>query len=354
MQKQYGCKKTGSRIGVLLAQVGTPDAPTKGALRSYLKQFLSDRRVIEVNRALWWCILNGIILNTRPKRSAKLYARIWTKNGSPLLTITRSQAEHVAQILSQDGSIVHCEIGMRVGNPSLESAIDSLIEKGCDKLLLFPMYPQYSAATTASAFDAVFPHLLKKRSVPTLKVVSPYYNRKEYIDALVATFQDYWSAKSVKPEKLVLSYHGVPLSYVDKGDPYCCQCVETTQHFIARSGIDPKMVIHTFQSRFGKDPWLNPYTDETLIKLAKDGIKTVAVMCPGFTADCLETIDEIGTEAREAFEHAGGESLELLPCINDHPVWMAGMASIIKEELAPWMSSSLLEPYCVECPVQRP
>lgn len=349
MQVSYGCRQTPSKIGVLIAQLGTPDAPTPSALKRYLKQFLSDPRVIEVNKYLWWFILNGIILNTRPKRSAQLYARVWTDKGSPLLLLSESQAQKCREGLARNGIEVECIVGMRYGNPSLESAVDTLIDRGCDRILLFPMYPQYAAATTASSYDAVFAHLLKKRSVPTLKVLAPYFNRVEYIDALVSRFREYWNAQTIKPERIILSYHGVPLEYVRKGDPYCCQCRETTAHFIQRSGLNPEIVVHTYQSRFGKDPWINPYTDETLESLARQGVKHVAVMCPGFTADCLETIDEIGHEAKETFIHAGGESLSLIPCVNDHQDWIAGMISLIREELAPWISSKILSPACNAC-----
>lgn len=353
MKSAYGCRTNSASVGVLLAQLGTPEAPTKAALRPYLKQFLSDRRVIEVNPVLWWGILNGIILNTRPKRSAKLYSRIWTDKGSPLFVTTQMQAQKCKERLEGQGIHYEFAVGMRYGQPSLESAVDELIAKGCSRILLFPMYPQYSASTTASTYDAVFPHLLKRRVVPTLKVVDAYYNRKSFINSLVARMNEFYSAATPRPERLILSYHGVPISYVDKGDTYCCQCVETTQLFIKASGMNANEVIHTFQSRFGKEPWLNPYTDVTIEKLAQEGIKHLAVMCPGFTADCLETLDEIGNEARELFQEHGGDTLRLIPCVNDHPVWIEAMAKIILEETTSWRSDDSLPGCYAACPVDR-
>ncbi len=351
MKNGYGCRKNLSGVGVLLAQLGTPKAPTKEALRPYLKQFLSDKRVIESNPALWWVILHGIVLRTRPKRSAKLYSRIWTEKGSPLLVTTNAQAEKCRDKLNGAGLKYEVVVGMRYGQPSLETAIDELIDNGCSRILLFPMYPQYCAATTASTYDVVFNHLLKRRVVPTLKVVDAYYNRKSYINSLVARMNEFYSQASPRPERLVLSYHGIPLKYIEKGDPYCCQCTETTQLFLKATGMREGEVIHTYQSRFGRDPWLTPYTDETIDALAKEGVKHIALMCPGFTADCLETLDELGNEAREAFIKLGGESLKLIPCVNDHPVWIDAMTKIIIEETTSWRSEDILSGCFAPCPL---
>jgi ferrochelatase len=349
----FGCKKNHDGIGILISNLGTPDAPTKQALRPYLKQFLSDKRVIELNPVLWWIILNGIVLNTRPKKSAKAYASIWTDEGSPLMATTNKQAAAVRERLSNENINFEVAVGMRYGKPSLESAVDQLIEKGCRRILLFPMYPQYAGATTASTYDAVFKHLLTKREVPTLKVVEPYYNRHFYIDALVARYKEYLETVDAPPEKVLLSYHGVPVRYVDNGDPYCCQCVETTQYFAKAAGLSPDQIVHTFQSRFGNEVWLNPYTDKTVEKLAKEGTKRLAVMCPAFIADCLETLEEIGEEAKEDFLHHGGEQFDLIPCVNDHPTWIDGMVQVIKEETQSWTKNDRFHAACMACPVDR-
>lgn len=357
MNKQncsFGCRGSKDRIGVVLAQLGTPDAPRYMALRRYLKQFLSDRRVIEVNRVLWWFLLNGIILVTRPYRSARLYKRIWTSDGSPLLSITKKQARGVFERLSKEYPNVEVKFGMRYGTPSLESAIDALIEKGCSKILLFPMYPQYAAATTASTYDAIFPHILKRRWVPTLRVAEPYFAHPRYVQAQAEIINEHLAGLSWKPERLVLSYHGVPQKYVAKGDPYCCQCVETTAALRPLLRMNAEEVIHTFQSRFGRDPWLTPYTDETLESLGHSGVKKIAVVAPGFTADCLETLDELGNEGHEEFEKAGGEQYSVVPCLNDHVAWLDGMTAIIKEELGSWLSGEArsASDCAITCPVK--
>jgi ferrochelatase len=349
---EFGCRGSKDKVGVLLAQLGTPESPTAGALRPYLRQFLSDRRVIEVNRVLWWVLLNCVILVTRPFRSARLYKRIWGEDGSPLLTITRKQANGVRERLQQQYPHVEVEFGMRYGSPSLESGVDALIAKGCSKILLFPMYPQYAAATSASTYDAVFPHLLKRRWVPTLRVAEPYYQHPRYVAAQAEIINDHLAKLPWKPEYLVLSYHGVPEKYVTKGDPYCCQCVETTAALTPRLNLAPDRVIHTFQSRFGRDPWLTPYTDETFEALGHAGVKKIAVVAPGFTADCLETLDELGNEGHEQFEEAGGEQYSVIPCLNDHAVWLEGLTAIIKEELGSWLEGEARRVH--ECEIRCP
>ena len=353
MITKYGCKTNHEEIGIIISNLGTPAAPTKQALRPYLKQFLSDRRVIEINPILWWIILNGIVLNIRPAKSAKAYASVWTEDGSPLLATTKKQAKGAEKILKEQGINLHFAVGMRYGNPSLEKAVDELIEKGCSRILLFPMYPQYSAATTGSTYDAVFKHLLKRRKVPSLKVVEPYFNYKSYIQSLADVYKESVDKLEIKPEKLILSYHGVPISYVDKGDPYCCQCVETTQYFKKLTGLSDDHVVHTFQSRFGNEVWLNPYTDKTVEKLAHEGIKHLAVMCPAFTADCLETLEEIGEEAKEEFLHNGGETFNLIPCVNDHSSYLNMMAEIIKAETQTWRQTDIYSGVCLKCPADR-
>ena len=348
----FGCRGNQDRVGVLIAQLGTPDAPTPSALKKYLSQFLWDPRVIEVNRPLWWCILNGFILNTRPKRSAKLYERIWTENGSPLLTFTASLTEKLTKQLHSDGRNVEVAFGMRYGSPSIELAIDSLIKKGCSKILLFPMYPQYAAATTASTYDAVFKHLLKRRWVPTLRVAEPFCRNTVYLNSLANSInshlQSYPAGK--EPERLVFSYHGIPEKYVEKGDPYCCMCTESTEALKPYLKIDASKIVHTYQSKFGRDPWLVPYTDVTLGGLAREGVKRIAVVCPGFTTDCLETIDEMGHEGSKLFKSLGGEELTLIPCLNDQQHWIEALSKIVVSELGTWVSNSACNSK-VACPI---
>lgn len=352
MNQRFGCRGESERIGVIVAQLGTPDAPTPRALRTYLRQFLSDPRVIEVPRVLWWFILNCIILVFRPRRSAALYKRVWTPEGSPLLRITERQVNGLSGKLATPDALVEVMVGMRIGNPSIESAIDALCAKGCDKILLFPMFPQYSGATTASVYDAVFPHLLKRRRVPTLRVVDPYYRHPAYLNALAATINRSLASMAEPPERLLLSFHGVPQSYVKKGDSYCCHCTETATALIPLLNMPKDKILQTFQSRFGKDPWLTPYTDETVKGLAEQGIKRIAVACPGFPADCLETLDELGTEAAHLFKEHGGEDLHLIPCLNDSPEWIDAMAVIARETMHTWINPNTGPACCgVKCPV---
>lgn len=340
-KESFGCRGNQDKIGVLIAQLGTPDEPTGRALRPYLKRFLGDPRIIEKPRWLWWLILNGIILNVRPKRSAALYARIWSPEyGSPLLHYTKRAAEVISERMRAVHPTIEVAFGMRYSSPTLEDAVDDLVARGCSKILLFNMYPQYSATTVATNYDAVFRHMLKRRNVPTLRVAEPYYAHAEYVDALAATINESLAKMDTPPEKLVFSYHGIPEEYVEKGDVYCCHCTETSRELIPKLNLPAENVIHTYQSRFGRDPWLVPYTDETINALAESGVKRIAVACPGFTADCLETLDEIGNEAREDFEERGGEHLELIPCLNDHPAWMDGMAQLIEKELGSWLETA--------------
>jgi ferrochelatase len=330
----FGCRPFPDRVGVLLAQLGTPDAPTAKCLRPYLRQFLSDRRVIEINRILWKLLLEGIILRTRPRRSAALYQRIWTAEGSPLLSITKRQTEGLRARLQSAGRELTVVFGMRYGKPSLESALDQLIEQGCSRILLFPMYPQYAAPTTASTYDSVFVHLLKRRWVPTLRVVSPYYRHPAYIKALAAGINQELASDNY--DQLLLSYHGVPRAYVEKGDPYCCMCTETSAALRPLISLPPEKIVHTYQSQFGKDPWLTPYTADVLNSLPQQGVKRLLVASPGFTADCLETLDELGNEGSEAFEEHGGEHFKLVPCLNDSESWLDAMFEIVSSELGSW------------------
>jgi len=340
---EFGCRGARELTGVLLAQLGTPDAPTPKALRRYLKQFLWDPRVIEANRVLWWLILNGLILQTRPKRSARLYARIWQEAGSPLLTITRSQSAKLQALFAASTNGDHetvVQFGMRYGNPSLESAIDTLMAAGCTRIVLVPLYPQYAGATTASVLDAVYTHVLRRRWVPTIRVADPYYRHPSVLRSVVSSVREFYKNEARPPERLVLSYHGVPKRYIAAGDPYCCMCVEMTTLLTKQLGLPAGHVVHTFQSRFGKDPWLTPYTDYTIEELARQGVKRIAVACPGFSADCLETLDELGNEASHLFKKLGGEELRLIPCVNDRADFMLALQEIVIDTGGSWFSAA--------------
>jgi ferrochelatase len=320
--------------GVLLIQLGTPDAPTPPALRRYLRQFLSDPRVIEAPRLPWWFVLHLRILPTRPRQSAAKYQRIWDPvTGSPLLHWTRSQTEALQRLLPG----VPVRFGMQVGNPPVASVVRELIRAGVDRLIVLPMYPQYSATTTASATDALFQALMKERRVPAVRVVPPYYDHPAYLDAVTAVIRDDLAALPWQPEHYLLSFHGIPVKYAQRGDPYATHVKRTTAFLIPRLGWKAGHWTQSFQSLFGRSRWLRPYTDETLQRLARRGIKRVFVAMPGFTADCLETIDEIGYEARELFRHAGGEELRACRCLNDHPAWIEAMRTLVLEEGGGWM-----------------
>lgn len=320
--------------GVLLVQLGTPDAPTTSALRRYLRQFLGDPRVIEAPRLLWWFILNFRILPTRPQNSAAKYRRIWNADtGSPLLHYTRLQAEKLQKELPQ----VPVRFGMQVGNPSVGSVVREMIAFGIDRLIVLPMYPQYSATTTASATDVLFQALMHERRVPALRIVPPYYDDPGYLDAVVGIIREEEAKLKWQPDHFLLSFHGIPIKYVERGDPYPQHVERTTQLLLERLNWPQGRWTRSFQSLFGKDLWLQPYTDATLEKLAKEGVRRVFVATPGFTADCLETIDEIGHEAKEVFQHAGGETLFQCPCLNDHPLWIRAMKQLIEREGQGWI-----------------
>jgi ferrochelatase len=326
-----------SRVGVLLIQLGTPDAPTSSALRTYLRQFLSDRRVIELPRWKWWLILHLFVLPFRPRRSAAKYQRIWDPvTGSPLLHHTRRQAEALRQALPG----VAVEFGMQVGNPSVASVVQGMIQKGVDRLIVLPMYPQYSATTTASATDVLFGALLRQRRVPALRVVPPYHDHPAYLDAVVTIVREQLAGLTWEPEHFVISFHGIPIRYAQAGDPYATHVKRTTARLVERLGWPRQRWTQSFQSLFGREEWLKPYTEEVLMKLAKRGVRRVFVVTPGFTADCLETIDEIGFEARETFLHAGGEALCQCPCLNDHPAWIAALRTLVLEEGRGWLAAT--------------
>jgi ferrochelatase len=325
------------RVGVLLVNLGTPDtADTKG-VRVYLREFLSDPRVIEKQGLFWKLVLNGVILVIRPPRKARDYRKIWNteKNESPLKTITRAQAEKLGQSL--EGSQIVVDWAMRYGNPSIRAGVNELVAKGCDRILVVPLYPQYSAATTATVCDEVGRVMQKLRAQPTVRFAAPYPTEVTYIDALAASITAHLATLPFKPETIVVSYHGMPKAYIDKGDPYYAQCVATTEALRARLGLDEKGLMLTFQSRFGFDEWLQPYTDKTIEALAKSGVRKIAVVTPGFTADCLETLEEIAEENAEIFKHNGGEQFSFIPCLNDSDGGMDVIRQLVMRELQGWI-----------------
>jgi ferrochelatase len=323
---------------VLLVQLGTPDAPTTPALRRYLRQFLSDPRVIEVPRLPWWLLLNGYILWTRPAQSAAKYRRIWDpQTGSPLLHITRLQTDALQRLLPG----VPVRFGMQVGNPPVAEVVRDLVRQGVDHLIVLPMYPQFSATSAGSALDAVFGALMRERRVPAVRVVPPYYGHPAYLDAVTAVIREALAKLPRAPEHYVLSFHGIPISYARRGDPYATHVKRTTAGLIKRLGWPRDRWTQTFQSLFGREEWLKPYTEATLKRLAARGLKRVFIAMPGFTTDCLETLDEIGNEAREAFRHAGGEELYVCPCLNDHPASIEALRTLVVEEGQGWLARQL-------------
>lgn len=320
---------------VLLCNLGTPDAPTAQALRRYLKEFLSDPRVVEIPRLVWWFILNGVILQVRPKQSAAKYATVWTDQGSPLKVWTEKQAAMLQGYLGERGHRVLVRPAMRYGSPAIPGVLDELRSVGITRVLVLPLYPQYSGPTTASVCDAVFDWGKRSRRLPEFRFVNQYHDDAAYIGALAQRVTDQWK-QSGRPEKLVLSFHGVPRRTLMLGDPYHCQCLKTARLLGERLGLAHDDLVITFQSRFGKAEWLQPYTEPTLIALAQQGVKRVDIMCPGFTADCLETLEEIAQEARTAFMNAGGTEFNYLPCLNDQHEWLLALTGIAINHLKGW------------------
>jgi ferrochelatase len=327
-----------ARVGVLLVNLGTPDSADARGVRVYLKEFLSDPRVIEDQGLKWKLILNGVILRIRPRRKARDYLKIWNNenNESPLKTITRAQSEKLAAAIADHEHVV-VDWAMRYGNPSIASGIEALTAQGCDRLLVVPLYPQYSAATSATVCDEVFRVLSKMRTQPTLRVTPPYYDDPDYIEALAVSIDAHLKTLPFQPELIVASFHGMPQTYVDKGDPYQAQCIATTDALRKRLGLEPSKLILTFQSRFGFDEWLKPYTDKTIEQLAKDGVRRIAVVMPGFSADCLETLEEIAQENAEIFRHNGGEQFAAIPCLNDSDPGMDVIRQLVLRELQGWI-----------------
>jgi len=324
-------------VGVLLANLGTPDAPTAPALRRYLREFLLDPRVIEINRALWWTILHVAILPTRPKVSAALYRKVWTAEGSPLLVITRRQAAAVAAVLTREvGTPLQVAVGMRYGNPSIRAALRELAGKGCRRILVLPLYPQYAAVTTGSTFDAVAAELKTWRWVPEVRTVHHYHDVPAYTDALAASIREAWAAGG-QAEKLLFSFHGIPQRYFDAGDPYFCNCHKTARLAAERLGLPRDRWEISFQSLFGREEWIKPYSEQTIKAMARSGVKSLDVVCPGFSADCLETLEEIDEQNREFFLHAGGETYRYIPALNDRPDHVRVLADVVQANLAGWV-----------------
>jgi len=328
---------TPEKTGILLINLGTPDAPTAQAVRPYLKEFLGDPRVVEIPRLIWWLILNGIILNVRPKKSAAKYASIWLKEGSPLRVYTEKQAVLLQGYLSQRTQAPFAvEYAMRYGQPSIPAALRKLKEQNCQRILIVPMYPQYAASTTATATDIVFRELQQMRNTPAIRTIKHFHDDAGYIKALTANINEYWM-KNGRPEKLLMSFHGLPKYTLEKGDPYHCECLKTGRLLAEELGLGKEQYAVTFQSRFGKAEWLQPYTSATLKQWGSEKLKRVDVVCPGFVADCLETLEEIAMEGKEEFQHAGGGEYHYIPCLNARDDWMHALTDLVMDNLQGWL-----------------
>jgi protoporphyrin/coproporphyrin ferrochelatase len=326
-------------VGVLLVNLGTPDATDARSVRHYLREFLHDKRVIEEDTITWKFVLNAIILPLRPGRKGLDYEKIWNrdKNESPLKTITRSQAAKLSAALAFRGRPVVVDWAMRYGNPSMRSRLAALASQGCDRILVVPLYPQYAAATSATVGDEAFRALMKMRWQPALRIAPPYYDDPVYIDALAVSLEAHLATLPFVPEVILASFHGIPKEYFDKGDPYYCHCAKTTRLLRQRLRLDEGKLMMTFQSRFGRAEWLKPYTDATVKELAAGGVKNLVVITPGFSADCLETLEEIAGENAEYFHHAGGENFAAIPCLNDSEPGMRVIETVVRRELQGWV-----------------
>lgn len=325
-----------SRLGILVTNLGTPDAPTTSALRRYLGEFLWDPRVVEAPRPLWWLILHGIILRIRPARSAAAYRSVWQPEGSPLLVHTANQCEGIRAALQKTyGDNLVVGFAMRYGNPSIASVLDQMQQQGVRKLLVLPLYPQYSASTSASTFDAIAADFTKRRWLPDFRFVSHYHDFPPYIEAMARHIEEHWREHG-RRDRLILSYHGIPRKYLDRGDPYHCECHKTSRLLAERLGLSTGDYMTTFQSRFGREEWLRPYTDETMKALPSRGVESVDVFCPGFSADCLETIEEINEENREYFMEAGGKAFEYIPALNATQGHIDALVQLIEKNLEGW------------------
>ena len=327
-----------SKIGVLLVNLGTPEATDEVSMRAYLKEFLSDRRVIEINPLLWWFILNGVILNIRPKKSGHAYDKIWNreKNESPLKTFTRAQTEKLRAKLGNTDRLV-VDWAMRYGKPALGDKLQELKDQGCDRILLFPLYPQYSAATTATALDKAYEQLMKMRWQPAIRTVPPYFDHAAYVDAIAQSLQTAMKNLSWKPDRILIAFHGLPREYLDKGDPYHCHCQKTARLVREKLGLSKGFAQVVFQSRFGKAEWLKPYAQDTVEELPSIGIKNVLVISPGFASDCVETLEELSIGLAETFHEKGGENFAVVPCLNDSVGSIAMLERLVKGELSGWL-----------------
>lgn len=328
-----------AKVGVLIANLGTPDSTDYWPMRRYLSEFLSDKRVVDYPSWKWQPILQGIILSRRPQKSGAAYRSIWNteKNESPLLTITRDQTDAIRRSLQAVyGDQVLVDFCMRYGNPSTESKVREMVDAGCDRILFFPLYPHYAGATWATANDQFFRALMKEKWQPSVRIVPPYFEDAAYIDALAGSVERAYASAEVKPDLLVCSYHGVPERYLQEGDPYHCQCQKTTRLLKERLGWSDDKLMTTFQSKFGPEEWLKPYTVEEVARQAQKGVKSIAVIAPAFSADCIETLEEIQEEIRESFEHAGGENFTYVPCLNADEPHIAALSGIIQSNLQGW------------------
>ncbi len=332
-----------ARTAVLLCNLGTPDAPTPAAVRRYLAEFLSDHRVVEIPRLVWWFILHGIILRFRPAKSAAKYASVWTPEGSPLKVWTERQAKLLQGWLGQRNHTVTVRWAMRYGSTSIDSQLDALKAEGVTRVLVVPAYPQYSATTTASVFDAVYAWAQRTRALPELRFINHYHDDRDYIAALAASVERHWRTHG-RPDQLVMSFHGVPARTLELGDPYHCECMKTARLLAGRLGLEKDQYKVTFQSRLGRAKWLEPYTEPSLIAMGQAGVQRVDVVCPGFSSDCLETLEEINMEARHAFLNAGGKAFHYIPCLNDDPEWITALCNLSERHLAGWPTQTPQDP----------
>lgn len=346
---------TPASTAVVLVNLGTPDAPTAPALRRYLKQFLSDPRVVEIPKPLWWPILNGIILNLRPKKSAAKYATVWMPEGSPLRVHTERQATLLKGLLGQRGHRVTVTWAMRYGSPSIPETLTRLKAEGASRILVVPMYPQYAASTTATVVDACSAWLLQTRNQPEMRFVRNFHDQEGYLAALEQSVRRHWQANGPlgDNDRLLISFHGLPKRSLDLGDPYYCECQKTGRLLAERLNLKPEQYRICFQSRFGKAEWLQPYTAPTLHDWGAQGIHRVAVICPGFVADCLETLEEIAQEGRDDFLKAGGKAYHYIPALNEDDAWIGALADLAEQHLAGWPSTTAIDPRQLENSASR-
>ena len=341
---------TAEKTAVLLINLGTPDAPTPTAVRRYLKEFLSDQRVVEIPRPIWWLILNGIILNIRPKKSAEKYAKMWTLEGSPLKVHSERQSKMLRGFLGQSGHHVGVDYAMRYGQPSIPAALSRLKADGCTRILLLPLYPQYSSSTTATAFDAAFAWAAKTRNQPEIRTIKSFADHPGYIEALANSVRAHWmsNGQPTTSYRLIMSFHGVPRYTLDKGDPYHYECHKTGRLLAEALSLSTDQYQICFQSRFGRAEWLQPYTAPTLVALGKQGIEQVDIICPGFPADCLETLEEIAIEGKVGFLQAGGKKFHYIPCLNERDDWIHALANLATMHLQGWPTQDMADPARLE------